>query len=126
MYRLLLWLIIFLAVTAIAGGLGILFDLVGLPEQDLDGSPFSSYVIPGLSLLILVGGSALVAAYLLWRREPSGAIVAADAGAAIMIFEIVQVRYIPFHFLQIVYFVLGAVIFALSVVCWLQMRADTR
>lgn len=126
MYRLLLWLIIFLAVTAIAGGLGILFDLVGLPEQDLDGSPFSSYVIPGLSLLILVGGSALVAAYLLRRREPSGAIVAADAGAAIMIFEIVQVRYIPFHFLQIVYFVLGAVIFALGVVCWLQMRAETR
>lgn len=119
--RALLWLTIFLAVTTIAGGIGILTGVLGLDESDLDGSPFSSYVVPGLALLVLVGGTATAAAILLRRSDPLAPFVAAAAGGAMMIFEIVQMRYIPFHFLQVVYLVVGALTFGLAIRVW-QIR----
>ena len=46
----------FLAVTAFVGGIGLLTGtIVPLPEM-LQGSPFTSYTIPGLALLVLVSG----------------------------------------------------------------------
>lgn len=119
--RALLWLTIFVAVTTIAGGIGILTGVLGLDESDLDGSPFSSYVVPGLALLVLVGGTATAAAILLRRSDPLAPFVAAAAGGAMMIFEIVQMRYIPFHFLQVVYLVVGALTFGLAIRVW-QIR----
>ena len=123
--RALLWLTTFLAVTAIAGGIGILAGVLGLDEADLDGSPFSSYLVPGLSLLILAGGTATVAALLLRRSDPLAPFAAAAAGGAMMIFELVQMRYIPFHFLQVVYLVVGALTFGLAVRVWqIRQRID--
>lgn len=116
--RALLWLTTFLAVTTIAGGIGILAGVLGLDESDLDGSPFSSYVVPGLALLVLVGGTAMVATILLRRSDPLAPFAAAAAGGAMMIFELVQMRYIPFHFLQVVYLVVGALTFGLAVRVW--------
>jgi hypothetical protein len=50
----------FLGVTAVLGGLGLLLrvPLFSPPLDLLGGSPFGSYAIPGLALLILVGGVA--------------------------------------------------------------------
>lgn len=120
--RALLWLAAFLAVTTILGGIGILLGVLGLDEADLDGSPFGSYVVPGLALLVLVGGTATVAVMLLQQRHPLAPFAAASAGAAMMIFEVVQMRYIPFHILQVVYLIVGAVIVAVAIRDW-QTRA---
>lgn len=116
--RTLVWLTTFLAVSTIAGGVAILLDWIGLDDADLEDSPFSSYVVPGLALLVLVGGTATAASILLARRNPVTPFVAAAAGAAMMIFEIVQMLYIPFHVLQVFYLVVGALTLGLAVRFW--------
>jgi hypothetical protein len=108
----------FLAVTAIAGGIGLLTGWLRTPVDMLAGSPFRDYTIPGLALLVLVGGSALAATVLLLRRHEMGIVAAAVAGAMIICFEIVEVLVIGLStglVLQVFYFVLGVIITVLAV-----------
>jgi len=81
----------FLALTAFAGGIGLLADLNAPPVEMLAGSPLKSYTVPGLALFIIVGGAALVATIIMIRRHPMAALVSAVAGGIIIIFEIVEV-----------------------------------
>jgi hypothetical protein len=119
MYRILRILLIilnaFLGVTAVLGGIGLLTGVVAPPLEMLEGSIFSSYVIPGLALLVIVGGSALVAMRMVLRNDPRGALASAGAGAAIMAFEVVEVMVIGSDTgvardLQLFYFGLGMLI----------------
>ena len=55
-----------------------------VPPQWLDGTPFGSYVVPGLYLGVVVGGSCLTAAYAA-VRDHDGARVAALASSAAMV-----------------------------------------
>jgi hypothetical protein len=88
---LLLSLLAFLALTAVAGGLGLLGGLVAPPAELLSGTPFGSYLVPGLALLLLVGGGAALAAVLVWRRHRLGLAAALAAGLMILVFEAVEV-----------------------------------
>ena len=45
----------FLAFTAVVGGIGLLTGAISPPLASLQGSPFSTYTIPALALLVLVG-----------------------------------------------------------------------
>jgi hypothetical protein len=81
----------FLALTAVAGGIGLLAGVNAPPVEMLAGSPFRSYTIPGLALLVIVGGSALVAAVVVLRRQRWGALASGVAAAMIVGFEIVEV-----------------------------------
>jgi hypothetical protein len=55
----------FLALTTFLGGIALIANWIAMPVELLEGSIFSSYLIPGLSLSIIVGGSALFATILL-------------------------------------------------------------
>lgn len=107
----------FVAVTAFAGGLalmlGALFPdlstVITPPAEYLEGSPFSSYLVPGLVLALALGGLNAVAFVLLLRRRPSALFAAATAGYAALIWIFVQMMVIPFSFLQAIYFMAGAV-----------------
>jgi hypothetical protein len=117
----------FLGVTAAAGGLALLTGAIAPPPQLLAGSPFTSYTLPGLALLVLVGGSALAAMILLLRRHPWGAAASALAGVMIMGFEIVEVWAIGSEpglarNLQLFYFTLGLLSAALALVLWPRSR----
>jgi hypothetical protein len=58
------------AVGAIAGGLALLAGVIHFPLEQLQGTPFGDYTIPGLILAMVVGGSLLLgAATALLRRE---------------------------------------------------------
>jgi hypothetical protein len=105
----------FLGLTAVAGGIGILLGRMGLSDEDLAGSPFDSYLIPGLALLIVVGGAALLATLALLRRHPLAAPAAVVAGSTIVVFEVVQATVIGLHPLQVFYAALGLLIIALAV-----------
>ncbi len=110
----------FLALTAIAGGLGLLAGLSAPPVEMLAGSPFGGYTVPGLSLLLVVGGTALAATAMLIRRHPRAGLASLLAGAAIIVFEIVEVLVIGSpagiaRNLQVFYFGLGGLILLLSV-----------
>jgi hypothetical protein len=57
----LLFLTTFLALTACAGGIGLIADLNAPPVEMLEGSLFRNYIVPGLELFVIVGGAASVA-----------------------------------------------------------------
>jgi hypothetical protein len=54
---------------AIVGGVGAMKDVMPFPEVWLRNSPFHSYFIPGLILLLAVGGTQLTAAFAILRRH---------------------------------------------------------
>ena len=59
----------FLALTGFLGGIGLLANLNAPPVEQLRGSIFADYTIPGLALSVIVGGSALLATILLIRKS---------------------------------------------------------
>jgi hypothetical protein len=117
----------FLGVTAVLGGLGLLFRVpfVTPPVDLLAGSPFDSYFIPGLALLVLVGGGGMLAATLLARRLAWGVPVSAAAGVMILVFEAVELTVIGFTGLLAFYVALGLAIIALAVWLWLAEGIGT-
>lgn len=92
MWRLVLMILTaFCALTATAGF--VLLGPVGAPGwpiEYLEGTPFDSYLWPGVILLVAVGGTQLAAFVLLARRHGSAAFWAAVAGFAMVIWIIVE------------------------------------
>jgi len=105
----------FVALTAIAGGAALIIGsllpqtatAIVPPGDYLDGTPFSSYLIPGMVLGVVVGGLHVAAFVLELSRSNWRALAAATAGFALLIWIFVQMVFIPFSFLQAVYFVAG-------------------
>ncbi|HEX5728779.1 hypothetical protein [Microbacterium sp.] len=105
----------FVAVTAIAGGtvlvIGALLPQTATafspPDGYLAGTPFTSYVVPGLVLAVVVGGVHAAAFILDLTRHPWRVLVAATAGFALLTWIFVQMIFIPFSFLQAIYFAAG-------------------
>ena len=123
----------FLAVTAIAGGAALLTGVLAPGPELLAGSVFTSYAIPGLSLMVVVGGGALVTTILLLRCN-HWALPAALTGAVIVVFELVEIAIIGSEpgvarNLQALYLAVGvAILVMVGVAWWLDRRgtpADT-
>ena len=105
----------FLAVTALVGAMIV---IPTLPEDMLAGSIFPDFMVPGLALGVLVAGSALVAtvAVMFWPRL--GAAVAMISALMIVVFELVEIMTVGYHWLQVAYIMLGLVIAALAFRVW--------
>ncbi len=124
----------FMAVSAMGGGVAMTIGAIwpaatsiGIPVSYLDGSPFDSYLVPGLILGIVLGGVNLWAFVLLLRRRPfalfAGAIAAFDG----LIWIAVELIWIPFGVLHAIYFTIpliqaGFVMLALGLGTWRQAR----
>jgi len=61
-------LLTFGALNALGGGYYGLTGAVGVPTEWLEGSPFADYFVPSLILLVVVGGSFIVAAITVFAR----------------------------------------------------------
>lgn len=102
-------------ITALAGGAALamgsiwpnLVSGISMPTSYLDGSPFSSFLIPGVVLAVLLGGVHAVAFFAQLRRVRYAAFLSAAAAFAALIWIFVQMVYIPFSVLQAVYFAIG-------------------
>ncbi|GHF07903.1 hypothetical protein [Pseudolysinimonas yzui] len=106
---------ILVGVTAVAGGAALivgslnpsLATVLSPPVEYLEGSPFNSYLAPGVILALVLGGLHLVVFVLVLRRHEwwvlAGAVAAFDA----LIWIFVQMVFIPFSFLQAFYFAFG-------------------
>ena len=69
------------AVSAVAGGVELVFGFnKSLPLTWLRGTPFSDFVVPGLILGVVVGGSAAVATVATIKRAGAGAAASVIAG----------------------------------------------
>ena len=130
LHVILIVLTVFLALTGFLGGIGLLADLNAPPLEQLQGSIFKDFTIPGLSLFLFVGGSALFAAILLIRKNKFDILFAATAGIIIMFFEFVEVLIIGSpagvaRNLQIFYFGLGTSIVVAAMGAWfLNIRSN--
>jgi len=62
------FLLAFAALNAFGGGYYALAGAEGVPLEWLEGSPFTSYFIPGLILFIVVGGAFLLASVAVFSR----------------------------------------------------------
>lgn len=128
LYPALITLNLFLAVTAIPGGFCLLTGIAAPPIEELNGSWFNDYTIPGLALMIIVGGSALAASVMLIRKHKYALFYSAMVGLIIMTFEFVEVLAIGSPtgaglVMQIIYFVLGVLLVKWSVfVLYKQME----
>jgi hypothetical protein len=101
--------------TAVAGGIALVVGAAtssslggAVPGPSyLGGSPFTSYLAPGLVLGGVVGGTHLLAAVLVGRGARSGPVAAAVAAFGLLIWIFVQMMFIPFSLLQAAYFAAG-------------------
>jgi hypothetical protein len=105
----------FVALTAVVGGAALVIgsviptlSTVLVPPADyLRDSPFDTYAVPGVALIVLVGGLQAFAAVMCWVRWPWASAACAVAGFSCLVWIFVQMMYMPFSPLQAVYFALG-------------------
>ena len=114
----------FLGLSAVPGGITLLGGFYAPPVEQLKGSVFSDFTVPGLALLLVVGGSAVLATVLLVRRSPFSSLSAALAGVIVMSFEFVEVLAIgsppgPARVMQLLYFGIGLALVSLALVAML-------
>lgn len=120
---------IFHALSAIGGGIGmIVADGLSMPKSLLADTPFTTFTIPGLVLLLVVGGTQLVAAVLLIGRRESALLWSTVAGFGMLIWIISEIYLInAFNWAQAIYIVTGllqlVLVFALlGVAPWLPRQ----
>jgi hypothetical protein len=118
----------FVALGAVAGGIGLLTGAIPADLHGLQGSPFVDYTVPAWSLIVIVSGSMFFAAATILIEREMGVLASTFAGMAMMIFEIVEGAVIDRMggselvvavILQAFYFALGLVIFVLSCSLWI-------
>jgi len=81
---------------------------MGMTTEALAGSPFTSFLIPGLALFIFNGLFNVVNGILCFRRYPHAPWIGLMLGGGMLIWILVQVMVIGLnHFLQPAYFVFG-------------------
>ncbi len=125
----------FVGVGAVVGGWALVtgsMAFISFPLALLEGTPFTDYTIPGLALLILVGGSSLFAAATILTGREVGVLFSVLAGVATMGFEVVEVVSVESKSgdllsvavtQQVIFFLLGLAIFGLAAYLW---RAEYR
>jgi hypothetical protein len=121
----------FIGLSAIQGGIALLtgaFDQY-VPVAWLAGTPFSDYMIPGLVLVIVVGGSALLAAATVFIQREWAVLVSVLAGLLMVGFVVVEAasldskvgNVLPSVLVpQLLYFVLGLAVFGLAGSLWMR------
>ena len=77
----------------------------GVPLSYLAGTPFHSFLLPGLILGGVVGGTQLAAAIALWRRWQPSLLLAAVAAFGMLLWIFIELAMIGhYSWLQAVYF----------------------
>ncbi len=109
---------IFCAVSAVGGGIGVVAtDGLGMPRSMLQGGPFPDFVLPGVILTVVVGGTQSLAAALLLARRGSALVGSAVAGFGLVIWIFVETGIIAgTSWLQVLYFAAGSAELALVLV----------
>lgn len=123
-------LLVLQGIGAVGGGIALMLgpqgEIIPLPVSQLAGSPFDSYLIPGLVLFTVLGIGPLAVAFLAWRRHVLSPVLTLLVGLALLIWIGVQVAIIGYSTepmpLQAMYLGLGAGLLALG--AWWMRLAD--
>jgi hypothetical protein len=117
--RLVIGLAAFCSLTAIAGAVELVVWTKGnayLPIALLEPTPFATFLVPGLLLGLVVGGSSLACAILSWRRASAAVDATLLAGGALSVWIFVESAMLNDQsWLQVLYGTLGVMLFGLGV-----------
>ena len=108
-----------MALSAFAAGAMFMVEpsgrLMGMTEATLARSPFRSYLVPGIVLFVVVGGTLALAAWAEIQRWPRAGWLSVVAGVVLAGWIVVQVAMIGLgHPMQPSLFVVGVVIAGLG------------
>jgi hypothetical protein len=100
---------LFVAFGAIPSGYGLITtNGLGMPQEWLINSPFKSFLIPGIILTFIVGGTQLAAAILMLKKHKYKIESTGIAGFGMIIWIFVQQYLIKqSSWLQVLYFFVG-------------------
>ncbi len=121
----------FNGLSGLAGGYGLIADpsaaSLGMELSWLEGTPFNTYLIPGIILIAFNGLGNTIAAILSLRKNKYMNGVAIFFGFGMMIWVASQVLWIGYkNFLQHLYFTTGLVQALLGLIIWNKMRAKIK
>ncbi|MEI6767060.1 MAG: hypothetical protein WCM76_15620 [Bacteroidota bacterium] len=118
-------LLFFNVISAFYGGILLVLDpsgqLMQIPTTLLDSSPFDSFLIPGLILLIVIGAGSLMTAILTIRKSKQFYKWVVTMGSGLIIWiltELIMIR--EFSMLQVIYGGLGIILLFLGISLWNQ------
>lgn len=123
---------VFLGLGALFGGGALILgpdgQLLGMPTSLLAGSPFTSYLVPGIVLFTLVGIAPLLAAAITVRRQPFAPLAAVAVGLTLIGWVSVEMVVLagPGSLAWALYMVLGACIAMVGVGWWRSSRHAVR
>ena len=107
--RTLLGLHLFNAVSAVGGGIALAAGLLGVPVTLLRHTPFDSFVVPGIFLAVIIGGSATIGATALLNQRPRALVTSGAAGAVMVGWILGETLLLEgFSWLQGVYLLTGS------------------
>ena len=114
------------AANAVYGGIGLIVNGMGMPDDWLTRTPFDSWVLPGVALLTTVAVPQVWGLVVVWRggdRAPNAALL---VGLALVVWIVVQLLVLRrYFFLQPVIAFLGLAEAMLSV-AWARHRGLPR
>jgi hypothetical protein len=122
------------AVSTILGGVTIALGLDTFPHEWLAGTPFADYVLPGLILAVVVGGTAMAATIAIVRSARVGAILSAVAGAVLVGWIVGELILLnqngaatsPRSPVEAIFFILGLAMLTLGLLLWRRSRRRAR
>jgi hypothetical protein len=109
----------FIGLGALGGGFMLVRDPSGstleLPMSLLEGSPFPDFIIPGMFLFAVNGVGSMIGAGLSFTRRRYAQEIAIVLGVILVAWIVIQVVIISsFHWLHVLYFILGVVEFGIG------------
>lgn len=107
-----IFLLFFTGITAMIGGGMLIADPSGRPlrmdSAMLAGSPFDTFLLPGLILFLFIGASSIVVAFLVIGDKSYSTRLVLNQGIILIAWIVVQILMIhQFHILQMLYFAIG-------------------
>ncbi len=102
------------AVMATAGGIGLALNGLGMPDADAPAWLGGDWRLPGLALALVIGGGQGVAAVAELRDSRRSGALTLAAGAAMVAFEVAELRMIPFSWMTPAFLGVGLVEMASS------------
>ncbi|MFN0280770.1 MAG: hypothetical protein ACKVZ6_02225 [Kineosporiaceae bacterium] len=116
--------LVLVGLSAVYGGVGLVRDGMGMPDDWLDTMPFGSWVFGGLALLATVAVPQLAAAWLVASGRRWGAVAGILAGATLLAWIGVQLVVLQrYFFLQPV--VAGCGLAEIALAAWWAGRDGT-
>ena len=121
---------VFTGVLAIPVGLMFIGDptgaSIGLPPGWIEGTPFGSYLIPGLYLLLMNGVGMLVLAGLILLRHWSAPWLTAILGVGLIVWILVQLVVMPETMILQWIFLATGVVLGFVALFWLRRTGQLR